>query len=430
MKTLYFGIEMEMTGITRNRAASLMARFFGTESRHEGGAYDTYTAKDDRGRKWKAMNDSSLIPQKKVNGEIMDASTNYRTEVVSPILSYEDIPKLQELVRTLRKAGAFANKSCGIHIHVGTERFTAKTLRNLVNIMASKEDMIYRALQINPSREHRYCRTMKNTPSGAGCSGWGSSATNSRPAGSTSSNTSQAIPHGATPPLEGDSLTGSFGCPWGGRRAFPSERMIVMNERFYIAYGSNMSEVQMAQRCPDAALIGTGKIQGYELLFKGSLTGCYATIEEKDDAFVPVVIWRISAADERRLDAYEGFPRFYYKKDVEVETDDGTIRGLVYIMHENRQFGIPEDWYYQNMERDYHKFGFDLSILRDGLRHSRERMKGTRVRLVSMDDVQAPPAGTEGTIQYVDDAGTIHVQWDTGGSLGLVPGADEWELVE
>lgn len=158
MKTLHFGIEMEMTGITRNRAASLMARFFGTESRHEGGAYDTYTAKDDQGRKWKAMNDSSLIPQKKVNGEILDASTNYRTEVVSPILSYEDIPKLQELVRTLRKSGAFANKSCGIHIHVGAERFTAKTLRNLVNIMASKEDMIYRALQINPSREHRYCR--------------------------------------------------------------------------------------------------------------------------------------------------------------------------------------------------------------------------------------------------------------------------------
>lgn len=68
MKTLHFGIEMEMTGITRSRAASLMARFFGTESRHEGGAYDTYTARDEQGRKWKAMNDSSLVPQKKVNG--------------------------------------------------------------------------------------------------------------------------------------------------------------------------------------------------------------------------------------------------------------------------------------------------------------------------------------------------------------------------
>lgn len=122
-----------------------------------------------------------------------------------------------------------------------------------------------------------------------------------------------------------------------------------MNKRIYIAYGSNMSEVQMAQRCPDAALIGTGRIDGYELLFKGSLTGCYATIERKASAFVPVVLWRISAADERRLDAYEGFPRFYYKRDVAVETDDGTICGLVYIMHEIvslvfRKTGIIRTW--------------------------------------------------------------------------------------
>ncbi|WP_297025712.1 DUF4314 domain-containing protein, partial [uncultured Dialister sp.] len=135
-------------------------------------------------------------------------------------------------------------------------------------------------------------------------------------------------------------------------------------------------------------------------------------------------------ADERRLDAYEGFPRFYYKKTVPVETDSGTIHGLVYIMHEDRRFGIPEDWYYQNMEQEYRKFGFDLSVLRAGLRHSRERMEGTRVRLIAMDDRQAPPRGTEGTVQFVDDAGTIHVQWDTGSSLGLVPGADEWEVIE
>lgn len=203
-----------------------------------------------------------------------------------------------------------------------------------------------------------------------------------------------------------------------------------MNKKIYIAYGSNMSEVQMAQRCPDATLAETGRVNGYELLFKGSLTGCYATIEKKADAFVPVVLWRISAADERRLAAYEGFPRFYYKKTIPVETDGGTIQGLVYIMHEDRRFGIPETWYYQNMERDYRKFGFNLSILRAGLRHSRERMAGTRVRLIAMDDRQAPPRGTEGTVQFVDDAGTIHVQWDTGSSLGLVPGADEWEVIE
>jgi hypothetical protein len=104
------------------------------------------------------MNDSSLYPEKKVGGRTVEASTNYRTEVVSPILSYDDIPSLQELIRTLRRAGAFANSSCGIHIHVGAERFTPKTLRNLVNVFYSKEDLIYRALSIDPGREHRYCR--------------------------------------------------------------------------------------------------------------------------------------------------------------------------------------------------------------------------------------------------------------------------------
>ena len=164
MKTLHFGIEMEMTGITREKAANLMAGFFGTGwGTHQGGAYDTWTAADDLGRTWKAMSDSSIQAQRKVGGRIESASTEYRTEVVSPILSYDDIPKLQELVRTLRKAGALVNSSCGIHIHVGAEKFTPKTLRNLVNLMASKEDMIYHALQIDPIREGRYCRKTDDT---------------------------------------------------------------------------------------------------------------------------------------------------------------------------------------------------------------------------------------------------------------------------
>lgn len=164
MKTLHFGIEMEMTGITREKAANLMAGFFGTGwGSHQGGAYDTWTATDDLGRTWKAMSDSSIHAQRKVGGRIESASTEYRTEVVSPILSYDDIPKLQELVRTLRKAGAMVNTSCGIHIHVGAEKFTPKTLRNLVNLMASKEDMIYHALQIDPIREGRYCRKTDDT---------------------------------------------------------------------------------------------------------------------------------------------------------------------------------------------------------------------------------------------------------------------------
>lgn len=164
MRTLHFGIEMEMTGITRAQAANLMGAFFGTgRGTHKGGTYDTYTASDDKGRNWKAMSDSSIWAQRKVDGQIEGAPNEYRTEVVSPILSYDDIPKLQELVRTLRKAGAMVNSSCGIHIHVGAEQFTPKTLRNLVNLMASKEDMIYHALQIDPIRKGRYCQKTDGT---------------------------------------------------------------------------------------------------------------------------------------------------------------------------------------------------------------------------------------------------------------------------
>lgn len=54
----------------------------------------------------------------------------------------------------------------------------------------------------------------------------------------------------------------------------------------------------------------------------------------------------------------------------------------------------------------------------------KEYPKGTRVELVRMDDLQAPPEGTEGTVMFVDDTATIHVRWDTGSSLGVVYGED------
>lgn len=49
---------------------------------------------------------------------------------------------------------------------------------------------------------------------------------------------------------------------------------------------------------------------------------------------------------------------------------------------------------------------------------------GARVELVKMDDVQAPPVGTSGTVKYIDDIGTIHVAWDNGSSLGIAYGED------
>lgn len=158
MRTQKFGIEIEMTGITRQEAAKVIAQYFGTSSSYVGGSYDAYHAVDRKGRIWKAMSDASITCQKKntVGGKSM-AGREYSTEIVSPILTYEDIEELQEVVRQLRHAGAFVNKSCGIHIHVDASRHTPATLKNLVNLMAQKEDILYKALQIAPERL-KYCK--------------------------------------------------------------------------------------------------------------------------------------------------------------------------------------------------------------------------------------------------------------------------------
>ena len=156
-----FGIEIEMTGITRAGAAKVAATYFGTRSEYVGTYYQTYAAVDQEGRQWKFMSDGSIRAEKKVNGEKRAAGAVYRTEMVSPICRYEDIEKIQELIRELKKKGAIVNESCGIHVHIDASPFDAGKLRNLTNIMAAKEDLIYKALGVSVERQHRWCRPVE-----------------------------------------------------------------------------------------------------------------------------------------------------------------------------------------------------------------------------------------------------------------------------
>lgn len=54
---------------------------------------------------------------------------------------------------------------------------------------------------------------------------------------------------------------------------------------------------------------------------------------------------------------------------------------------------------------------------------------GTRIVVYSMEDPRPIPYGTQGTVRHVDDIGTIHVDWDNGRRLGIVPGEDSFEIV-
>ena len=140
-------------------------------------------------------------------------------------------------------------------------------------------------------------------------------------------------------------------------------------KRYYLAYGSNLNIAQMQFRCPDAVIAGTAVIPDYELLFKGSLTGAYLTIEPRQGAQVLVGVWEVSLADELKLDRYEGFPNFYYKKDIRLPVADirtGKTKlhdGFVYIMHEDRKLGVPTDMYVRTCLEGYRDFGFDTDFL-------------------------------------------------------------------
>lgn len=157
MKNLTIGAELEFTGITRQQAARTVAAHFGTRAVHFAGTYDAWTVADNTGRIWQVMSDSSLTAQQKVGGQITGASVKHRCELVTPILEWNDIETLQEIVRELRKAGAFVNETCGLHVHVGAAGLTTQAIRNLVNNVASHEELLYQALAVHENRKH-YCK--------------------------------------------------------------------------------------------------------------------------------------------------------------------------------------------------------------------------------------------------------------------------------
>lgn len=148
------GVEIEMNGITRSRAAKTAAEFFGT-GRYKDTAgrngYCTWSAWDADGREWKFQRDVSI-----------EGPDSEKCELVTPILTYADIETLQELVRQLRHAGAKsdAGRGCGVHIHIGAKGHTPQSLRNLANIMAGHESLIAEALNLDGRRMSRYCRTV------------------------------------------------------------------------------------------------------------------------------------------------------------------------------------------------------------------------------------------------------------------------------
>ena len=147
MKRLKFGIEIEFIGITREAAATIVADFFGTGFFYEGGELKERDIADEKHRIWRVVRDASIEA----------FAEEEQCELVTPILQYEDLECLKQLLQNMQQLGARVNRSCGLHIHVDGKNFTPQAIVNLVTLIGSRELLLYKALSI-PKDRMKYCK--------------------------------------------------------------------------------------------------------------------------------------------------------------------------------------------------------------------------------------------------------------------------------
>ena len=150
LKEQNYGVEIELVSITREKGSGIIANYFGTTNWHAAReyGYDAWAARDRKGRVWKCVRDGSLNDR------------NGGCEVVTPILQYDDMEDLQAIIRLLREAGAKADYSCGIHVHVDASKHTIDSLQRLMNFAIGRQDLFYEALAVTERRTAQYCRKM------------------------------------------------------------------------------------------------------------------------------------------------------------------------------------------------------------------------------------------------------------------------------
>ena len=146
MKTLRFGIEIETVGVSRDKLAHAIQTAVGGTVADDGG---DWRVTDASGRTWRVVYDGSL------------SAHTYSGEIVSPILGYDDIDALQNIVRAVRDAGARTDSSTGIHVHVDGSRFDTRSVTNLVKFVHKQERLLEHALGVSASRLDRYCRPVE-----------------------------------------------------------------------------------------------------------------------------------------------------------------------------------------------------------------------------------------------------------------------------
>lgn len=111
--------------------------------------------------------------------------------------------------------------------------------------------------------------------------------------------------------------------------------------------------------------------KNYTMTFKGNSAGVTDIIPCGDNS-VSVSIWRISAADKRRLDIYEGYPKLYGKRRICALYGSRSVEGMIYVMNTENPVKIPSEAYFNTVLQGYLDFGIDAEIFLSMFQKSRD----------------------------------------------------------
>jgi gamma-glutamylcyclotransferase (GGCT)/AIG2-like uncharacterized protein YtfP len=128
------------------------------------------------------------------------------------------------------------------------------------------------------------------------------------------------------------------------------------SERLMFSYGANTELGAMKRRAPSATSLGAATLEGFEFEFR-----LHADVVEHDGCEVQGVLWSVTAADEKALDRFEGFPTYYVKRTVTVLWQGRKVRAFVYVMADGveRWRTMPSDGYVAGIRRGYAQHGVD-----------------------------------------------------------------------
>jgi hypothetical protein len=148
-----YGVELETIGLTRLQLATLVAGVTGGRVVVRGGGYDKHAVVLPDGREWMCMTDASLS----------GGRFGHCGEVVTPIMTYADMPMLQSVCRALADAGARVDHSCGVHVHVGADALDTAALTRLAKLVYQQEPLMVEALGVASQRLGTYCRPVEDS---------------------------------------------------------------------------------------------------------------------------------------------------------------------------------------------------------------------------------------------------------------------------